>query len=243
MWVYISSGTHVGDVAERVDAINHQLEAPEVVFGEGGEASLRGQAHALAFLFPRAPLIALAATLQVFVFMPLGELLGSVLTDGSKGRDLDIMQQIASEYDAEISEIDPVHTAQPVYDRPLLWGMANWLPVVILSRGFALSEPLSISAVKTGIWLVGIGFVMFYIMLGVVNKRREDAMAVTIRRRNSDVDIACVVLGESHHVGVGRRLVDVKGVDILNPTPANMGWLTRFNLYSWKLIDRFRGED
>jgi hypothetical protein len=240
MRVYISSGTHVGDVAERVDAINDQLEAPEVVFGEGGEASLRGQARALAFLFPRAPLIALAATLQVFMFMPLGGLLGSVLTDGSKGRDLDIMQQIASEYDAEISEIDPVHTAQPVYDRPLLWGMANWLPVVILSGGFTLSEPPLITAVKTGIWLAGIGFVLFYIMLGVVNTQREDAMAATIRRRTGDVDTACVVLGESHHLGVGKRLVDGEDVNVLNPTPADMSWLTRFNLYSWKLIDWIR---
>lgn len=240
MRVYISSGTHIGDVADRVTEINDHLNTPEMVFGEGGGASLHGQARVLIYLFPRAPLIALAAALQVFVILPVGGWLWSILTRGSKGRDLDIMHQIASEYDAEISEIDPVHTAQPVYDRPLLWGMANWLPLVLLSGGFTMSEPLSIAAVKTGIWLSGIGFVLFYIMLSIVNKRREDAMAATICRYTGDVDTACVVLGESHHVGVGKRLVDAEEVNVLNPTPAEMSWLTRFNLYNWKLVDRLR---
>jgi len=240
MRLYISSGTHVGDVAERVAAINDKLEAPEVVFGEGGGVSLGGQARALAYLFPRAPLIALAAASQVFVILQLGGWVGSILTDGAKGRDLDIMQQIASEYDAEISEIDSVHTAQPVYDRPILWGLANWLPVVGLPGWFELSEPLSIAVIQAGLWLLLVGFVLFYIMLYMVNEQREDAMAELIRARAGDVDTACVVLGETHHVGVGKRLAGSDEVDVLNPTPADMGWLTRFNLYSWRLADRLR---
>jgi len=240
MRVYISSGTHVGDVADRVAEINDHLDTPEMVFGEGGGASLRGQARVLTYLFPRAPLIALAAALQVFVILPVGGWLGSILTRGSKGRDLDIMRQIASEYDAEISEIDPVHTAQPVYDRPILWGLPNWLPVVALPVLFLQSNPVSIAAIQAIQWLALIGFILFYIMLAVVNTQREDAMASTIRSRTGDVDTACVVLGESHHIGVGKRLVNAEDVDVLNPTPAGMSWLTRFNLYSWKVVDRLR---
>lgn len=240
MRVYISSGTHVGNVADRVGEIKKQLESPEVVFGEGGGASQRGQARALVLLFPRAPLIALAAALQVFVFLPLGGWVWSALTGGSKGRDLDIMQQIASEYDAEISEIDPVPTAQPVHDRPLLWSVVNWLPAVGLPVLLVPSNPLQFAVAHSLLRFVLIGYVLLFVVLYLVNERREDAMAAMIRKRASDVDTACVVLGEAHHAGVGKRLADTEGIDVLNPTPVDMGLLARFILYIWKLADRLR---
>lgn len=238
MRVYISSGAHVGDVADRVAEIKNQLEAPEVVFGEGSGASLRGQARHLVYLFPRAPLIALAATLQVFVVLPLGGWVWSVLTGGSKGRDLDIMQQVASEYDAEISEIDPAPTAQPVYDRPLLWGTVNWLPAVGLPMLLIPSNPLQFAVAHSLVRFVLIGYVLLFVVLCLVNERREDAMAAMIQKRISDVDTACVVLGEAHHAGVGKRLADTEGIDVLNPTPTDMGVFTRIILYVWKLADR-----
>lgn len=130
MQVYLSSGTHIDEIEDRIAAVTDRLDTLDVVFGEGGEATLRGQAYTIARLFLRAPLIALAAAMQVLVVLPAGGWFMSAVTSGSKGRDLDLMHQLASEYDAEISEIDPVNTAQPIYDRPLLWGVVNWLPAV-----------------------------------------------------------------------------------------------------------------
>jgi hypothetical protein len=152
------------------------------------------------------------------------------------------MQRIASEYDAEISEIDLVHTAQPVYDRPLLWGVANWLPAVSFPVLLLRTNPLQLAVAHSLLRFVLIGYILLFIMLYVVNEQREDTMAAMIQRRTSNVDTACVVLGGTHHVGVGKRLANVEGVDIINPTPSDMGWLTRFNLYSWRLMDKIRNQ-
>jgi len=240
MQVYISSGTHVSGVEDRVAEISDQLEAPDIVFGEGGKATLLEQVQAIVYLFPRAPLVSAAAALQVFVIYPIGGWLASVVTKGRKGRDVTVMQQISSKYEAPICEIDTVHTAHPVYQRPIVWGVANWLPLFGLPAVFTQSSSLLIAAIQSVLWLTLIGYLLFYIMLYLANTKREDMMATTIRSHASDVETACIVLGETHHVGIGRRLSGSDKIDIINPTPANMGVLTRFNLYSWKLADRLR---
>jgi len=240
MRLYISSGTHIDEVEGRVSEIANQLEDPEVVFGEGGEASLIEQAITIAYLLPRAPLIALVAAFQVFFVLTLLGGIASVLTGGTKGRDTAIMQLIASKYDAKICEIDSVHTARPVYERPVLWGLVNWIPIIILPVAFSRVVPLPIVAIRSVAWLAVIGFVLFYIMLCIVNVQREDGMAETIQSRTTNVETACVVLGETHHIGIGKRLVGSNSIDVLNPTPDDIGLFTRFNLYSWNLINFVR---
>lgn len=77
-------------------------------------------------------------------------------------------------------------------------------------------------------------------MLYVVNEQREDAMAATIRSCVDDVDTSCVVLGEAHHVGVGKRLASHEGIDVLNPTPTNPDWTTRIGRHIWVFFDSIR---
>lgn len=160
----------------------------------------------------------------------------SVLTGGSKGRDLDIMQQTASEYDAEISEIDPAPTAQPVYDRALLWGTVNWLPAVGLPVLLIPSNPLQFAVAHSLVRFVLIGYALLFVVLYLVNERREDAMAAMIRKRVSDVDTACVVLGEAHHAGVGNRLADTvdrcsqsvsSNFESINSSYISLAWLSK----------------
>jgi hypothetical protein len=242
MQVYLSSGTHVDEIEDRIAAVTDRLDTLDVVFGEGGEATLRGQAHTIVRLFLRAPLIALAAAMQVFVVLPFGGWLASAVTSGSKGRDLDLMHQLASEYDAEISEIDPVNTAQPIYDRPLLWGVVNWLPTISFPVVLLQRNPLSLAVAHSLLRFVLIGYLLLLIMLYVVNEQREDAMAATIRSRADDVDASCVVLGEAHHVGVGKRLASHDGIDVLNPTPTNPDWTTRIGRHIWGFFDSIRDQ-
>lgn len=240
MRLYISSGTHIDEVEGRVAEITDQIGTPDVVFGEGGEASLLGQAITILYLLPRAPLIALAAVIQIFLILPVSGGIVSIVTGGTKGRDTDIMQQIAFEYGAEIYEVDPVHTARPVYDRPILWGLANWIPTITLPVALSQDIPFPTVTIRSIVWLSVIGYVLFYIMLCIVNAKRENGMAGTIRSRIEDVETACVVLGESHHAGVGERLVDSDGIDVLNPVPDDMEFFTRFNIYCWKFTDLVR---
>ncbi|TQQ83814.1 hypothetical protein EGH24_03280 [Halonotius terrestris] len=238
MQVFISSGTHIDEVRRRVDAINQHLESPDVVFGEAGEATQTGQIREITHLFPRAPLIALGAAFLVLLIYPIGGLVLSIVSGGSKGRDKDIMQRIKTEHGAEIQEIDLVHPALPVYENPLQWAAVNWGPLVAVplfaSRYYSLFDAIYVSTLV----LLLTTFVLFLIMLYVVNSRREDAMASSILSRTDDVDSACIILGEAHHWGVGERLVLHEEVDVINPTPVNPDWSTKLGRYIWKLLDR-----
>ena len=240
MEVFISSGTHIDEVSGRVNAINQHLESPGVVFGEAGEATLTEQIREIAHLFPRAPLISLGAAFLVLVAYPIGGLILSIVSGGSKGRDKDIMQRIKNEHGAEIQEIDLVHPALPIYENPLRWAFLNWGPLVAVplfaSRYYSLLGTIYISTLV----LLMTTLVLFIIMLYFVNSRREDAMAGTIQSHTEDVDSACIVLGEGHHWGVGERLVSHEGIDVINPTPMNPDWSTKLGRYIWKLFDQIR---
>ena len=161
MQVFISSGTHIDEVDRRVDAINQHLESPDVVFGEAGEATQTGQIREIAYLFPRAPLISLGAAFQVLLIYPVGGLILSMVSGGSKGRDKDIMQQIKNEHGAEIQEIDLLHPALPVYENPLRWAFFNWGSLVAVplfaSRYYPLFDALYISTLV----LIVTTFVLF----------------------------------------------------------------------------------
>lgn len=238
MQVFISSGTHIDEVDRRVDAINQHLESPDVVFSEAGEATQTGQIREIARLFPRAPLISLGAAFLVLLIYPIGGLILSVVSRGSKGRDKDIMQRIKNKHGAKIQEIDLVHPALPVYENPLQWAVLNWGSLVtvplVASRYYSLFGTIYISTLT----LLVITFVLFIIMLYLVNSRREDAMANSILSWTEDVDSACIVLGEAHHWGVGERLVSNEKIDVINPTPTNPDWSTKISRYIWKLLDR-----
>lgn len=238
MQVFISSGTHIDEVRRRVDTINRHLESPDVVFGEAAEAIQTEQIREIAHLFPRAPLIALGAAIQVLLVYPIGGLILSIVSRGSKGRDKAVMQRIKTEHGAEIQEIDLVHPALPVYESPLEWAVVNWIPLVAVplfaSRYYSLFDTIHISTLV----LLLPAFVLFLIMLYVVNFRREDAMASSILSRTDDVDSACIVLGEAHHWGVGERLISHEEIDVINPTPMNPDWSTKLGRYIWKLFDR-----
>ncbi|WP_139835108.1 hypothetical protein [Halorubrum ezzemoulense] len=65
-------------------------------------------------------------------------------------------------------------------------------------------------------------------------------MAETVQSRVGNVETACVVLGESHHIGVGKKLIDSDRIDVLNPTPDDLGLLAKFNIYVWDFIDSAR---
>lgn len=236
MRLYISSGSHVDDVEDRIAEIIDHLGSPDVVFGEGGEASLVEQLITIVYLFPRAPLIALAAAIQIFLILYILGTIVSILTRGVKGQDTDIMQQIASKYDAEICEIDSIHTARPVYDRPILWGIANWIPIIGLTIALSLDTHLLIVTAT----LITIAYLLLHTMLYLVNEQREDRMAETIQSRAKDVESACVVLGEAHHAGVGKRLIQSDRIDVLNLIPDNPDLMTLFNIYIWDFIDSVR---
>ncbi|TKX79917.1 hypothetical protein [Halorubrum sp. SD626R] len=236
MRLYISSGAHVDEVDERIVEITDHLEAPDMVFGEGGEASLIKQSITIAYLFPRAPLIALAAAIQVILILGFFGRIVSIVTGGTKGKDTEIMERIASKYNAKICEIDSIHTARPVYDRPILWGLANWIPTIGLIVALVLdAQPLSVVIVS-----LLIGYILLHTMLYLVNSKREEKMAETVQSRVENVETACVVLGESHHVGVGKRLIDSGKIDVLNPIPDDLGLLAKCNIYVWGVIDSAR---
>jgi hypothetical protein len=240
MQVYISSGSHIDEVTGRVEAINHHLDSPEIVFGEAGEATTTGQIRAIIDLFPKAPLIALGAGFLVLIAYPIGGLILSVFSRGSKGRDIDIMQRIKSQHGAEIREIDIVHPALPIHENPRWWAVLNWLPLIAVPVLASRVYPPLGAIYASVLVLLMFTLVLFLIMLYFVNTQREDAMADIIQSHVGDVDSACIILGEAHHWGVGERLVSHDGVDVINPTPTDPDLTTLLGRNLWGFFDSIR---
>lgn len=238
MQVYISSGTHIDEVTERVDSINRHLDSPDIVFAEAGEATSTGQLRAIIGLFPRAPLISLGAAFLIFFAYPIGGFFLSLFSGGTKGRDKNIMNQIKNEHNAEIKEIDSAYTARPVYDNPWLWAILNWGPLLFVPL-LASQRYSKFSTIYFSILiLLMITLLLFMLMLYLVNSRRETEMAEVVKSHVEDVNTACIVIGEAHHWGVGERLLSHDDISVINPTPLDPDYTTLFGRKIWKLFDK-----
>jgi hypothetical protein len=217
MRVYISSGKHVGQVSKRVNTINQHLESPDVVFTESGDVGIVDEFKSIARTVPVAPLIAFASVLHLFICIRLFGWVAAVVTQGRLGKDRIITQRIAGQHEATIREIDTFYSATPIFQNPILWGIANWGVLVLAPTILWIFSIPFRKIILTGILLLS-GFILLSAMLDVVNEDREKRMVTEILSEADITDSACVVIGKNHHSGVGKRLISHKDIDVINPT-------------------------
>lgn len=242
MEVWISSGMHVDSIVEREKRIDEKFDNPDVVFAEGAEKSTgRNQFISILKIIPNAPLLAAAVVVQIYLVVEAYGMIMSIVTDGKRGRDVDIVRNLTSRHDIERREIDNEPLSQYVHNYPITWGIANWGSLLVIT---ALWWPSPITAWKVilyGAILLLAGYLMLVILLAVANHAREETMARVISDESRKHDQAVVVLGEAHHQGVGRRLLEDSDINVLNPEPENLDWRTGLVLQSFNAYRRLFG--
>lgn len=242
MDVWISSGTHVDDIAEREDRIEEQFGKPDVVFAEGAEKSTdREQLISILRIIPYAPVLAAAVIVHIYVTIELHGKIKSIVTDGENGRDVDIVRNLTSRHGIDRREIDNEPLGQYIHNHPLIWGIANWgaLLGVTYSRW---PSPLTVwNVIQYGTGLLLVGYILLFVLLAVANYAREETMTEVISNDSGKHDRAVVILGEAHHPGVGERLADESGLNVINPEPEDLRWQTRVILPVFRKYDQLKG--
>lgn len=254
MDIWISSGTHVDDIAERVERIEERLGDPDVVFAEGSEKSTeRDQLVSILRIIPYAPLLAIAVISQIYVNVELRGEIKSRITDGESGRDVDIVRSLTSRHDIEPREIDKEPLGQHV-NQPIVWGIVNWGALLAITYFGWSSLPAVRNVIQSSTELLAVGDIVFIgflaiavgyffllVLLAVANYPREEAMAEVISDESGKYDRAVVVLGEGHHPGVGSRLTDEPGINVINPEPKDLDWQKRVLLRISRWYNQLRG--
>lgn len=228
MDIWISSGTHVDTIAEREKQIEEQLGDPDVVFAEGAGKSIeRDQLASILKITPCAPLLAVAVIVHIYISIEIRGKIKSVVTNGESGRDVEIVHNLTSRHNIERKEIDNEPLEQYIYNHPIVWGIVNWGPLLGITY-FGWSSPLTVwNVILYGGGLLAVGYILLIALLVVANYAREETMAEVISDESRNYDRAVVVLGEGHHPGVGSRLTDEPGLNVINPEPRNLGWQTQ----------------
>lgn len=241
MNVWISSGTHVDNIAERKSQIKNQLVDPEIIFAEGAEKSTnREQLKSILVIIPVAPLLAAAIAVHIYIAIEIQGKLRSAITGGESGRDVELMRYLSEHYDIEWREIDKEPLGQYVQDHPIVWGITNWgslFAVTILLLPF---QPTVWNIIKYISFLLLIGYIFLICLLAIANYAREETMAQIIANESSKYDRSVVILGEAHHPGVGRRLSRKPRVNIVNPDPKDLDWATQVILRIFSAYDRIK---
>lgn len=243
MDIWISSGTHVDGIAEREERIEERLGDPDVVFAEGAEKSTeRDQLVSILRIIPCAPLLAVAVIIHIYVIIELHGKIKSVVTNGKSGRDVDIVRNLTARHSIEPREIDNEPLGQYIHNHPIVWGIVNWGALLGITY-FGWSSPLTVwNVILYGGGLLAVGFILLIALLAVANYTREEAMAEVISDESEKHNQAVVILGEGHHPGVGSRLTDEPGLNVINPEPKDLDWqirvLLRISRWYSQLIER-----
>jgi len=217
MRVYISSGSHITRVEKRVDVINQHLDSPEIVFAEGAESDTRKILKRTGRPLPIAPLITVAAFVHIFIYIRFFARIMAIVTCGKIGPDKDVMRTVADHPETTIQEIDTFYSAMPVHEHPK-WGIINWGALILVSTMAWWFFDTLFGVILAVVIVLIIGFVLLKLMLNEINENREDRMVTEILSEADTVESACIVIGEDHHPGVGKRLQSYNDIDVINPT-------------------------
>lgn len=239
MRLYIASGTHVdADLTKRAQNIEENLGIPEHIYFEGDSSAYDADAfRTLLVLYLISPLIAIAATIQVYIFV---ELLGRIVSElggKSKGRDREVVDTLKSKYNIGSSDID-LKISEIIIDRKYSIILLNWGLIALI---FWINQPINISIrqfIELFEQIAVIGYIIFLIFLGLVQPVRDRHFAQKIREGHMNYENVCGIMGEAHHVGVSRILSENEGVQVINPEPKNPGLTTRSALFIFNFIDR-----
>lgn len=241
MEVWISSGTHVDSIAERENEIKKQFASPDIIFGEGAEKSTaQEQLESILKITPIAPLLAAAVTFHIYISVELRGWIKSKISDGKSGRDTEIIQNIVSRYNIEWHEIDNEPLGKYIYTNSITWGILNWGSLLGITVNMWPSPPNVWNTVIYGTTLLLVGFILLIGLLAVANHSRERAMAEAIINHSEKHDQGIIVLGEAHHLGVGKRLTDEPKLDVVNPKPKDLDWGTRVILRVFAVYERMK---
>lgn len=220
MRVYIDSGAHVdSNLMERIREIERALERPELIFYEGDSSAFNTEAvrHILGVSLI-APLIGIAAIIQVYLVTELLGKIYSILGGESRGRDSELVQELKKRHNIESQEVDQglfpfIYT----YRGPL--ASFNWALLTIIYFVRWPVHPLVLVLV--------LGYLLLLVVLGIANPSRNRHMADAISEASSKYDNVCLVTGEAHHKQVGQLLEERDGIEVVNPTPVNYQFSTR----------------
>lgn len=239
MRLYIASGTHVdSDLTKRVQNIEETLGIPEHIYFEGDSSAYDADAfRTLLILYIISPLIALAVTIQVYIFV---ELLGRVVSKfggESRGRDREVVETLKSRHEIESSGID-LKISNFIINREFSFAFINWGFVTLI---LWLNLPITVSIyqfIELFEQFAVVGYILFLIFLGLVHPARDGHFAQKITEGRTNYENVCAIMGEAHHVGVGRMLNENESVEVINPEPENPGLTSRIALFIFDSIDR-----
>lgn len=227
--VYIDSGTHIGrGYHQRIQRIEENIGTPELVLAEGDSNPLnRESVKAVLGILPFAPLLAVAVSIQLFLILELGGRLLSIIDINSSGSDRQVVRHF-NQKEIKSKEID-LNIAQFVHRCRLYWAVSNWgalLPFLWLtwpceSNFFGIPEPI--------VYLILIGYLLFFILLAIAHEARNIHFAETIADQETEFGSVCAVMGGTHHLVVGPLLDKNEEITVINPKPENPSILTRIS--------------
>lgn len=241
MDIWISSGTHVDNIAEREERIEKQFDSPDVVFAEGAEKSTeREQLRSILEIIPSAPLLAAAVIVHIYITVEIHGKIRSKVSGGKSGRDVEIVRNLTSHHNIEWHEIDNEPLGKYIHTNATIWGILNWGSLFGISA-LMWPSPLTVwNAIQYGSVLLMTGYILLIGLLAVANHAREEEMTEVITDESGKHDRAVVVLGEAHHHGVGKRLTDEPELNVLNPKPDDLDWGTRVVLQLFNKYGRIK---
>jgi hypothetical protein len=239
MEVYISSGTHVDEISSRTNDIHKNIEDIDIVFGEGATDTKYHEQVDILRLFLRAPPTAAFLLFYILYSGFLGIIL-SKLSNGKTARDKEMMENLAVKYDVETQEIDTAPIFQHIYDHSVLWGVTNWGALIFISYTRWPATPTITNMIEYIGPILLFGVLCLGALLAIMHDTRDKTMADEVISEHGSYDRACVIVGEAHHLGVGRHLDDCSSIDVINPEPEDQDTITQILLDLFALINSFR---
>ncbi|TKX67461.1 MULTISPECIES: hypothetical protein [Halorubrum] len=133
-----------------------------------------------------------------------------------------MVEDLTSRHDIEWCEIDNEPLGEYIYSRVIFWGIVNWASLFGITIFMWPSTPTLWNAIQYSAVLLLTGYILLISLLAVANYAREETTAEVIGSYSRKYDQAVVVIGEAHHLGVGRRLTEKSELNVMNPEPVNL---------------------
>lgn len=243
MDLYIDSGTHVDtNLDERRQQIENAIGHPQHVFFEGDESAYSFHAvMSLLLMSVFAPLVAIAAAIQVYIVVELLGRAASRLRPGKIGRDEELVDFLKEEYDIESQEVD-VGISRFIFDHKISSAIVNWSGVAFIYINFWPQPPRLISIFGLVVTFLFFGYVYLLLFLGFSHPFRNEYIANSIYEEKEEFNRACLVTGEAHHSAVANLLEKEPGINVINPVPGNPSLLTKFDIWLFKHLNRLQSQ-